>query len=106
MSSLVQMSFRCTPEKREEIRALARKSGRSLGGFIWSRATAGSEHSDFNVLCIRSALRWLAREKPIAGPFWQQVAHVFGLGSTSAENLCNQFGFDIQTGEEKGAAKP
>lgn len=99
--SRVQMSFRTTPEKRELLIELATSARMNIGDFLVEKATARDESAEYHGLCVRSALRWIAEAKPVKGPFWHSVALVFGLGTTSAEKLCVDFGFDSTTGAER-----
>lgn len=101
----VQVSFRCLPERREQLKKLAAAAGVSLGDYVETLidgAASDSSDEERNRRAIRSTLKWVARTKTVDGPFWHRVAHVMGLGSMQAEAVCAEHGFDIQTGLEGG----
>lgn len=103
--SRCQVNFRCTLEERERLRAACAARDKTLGGFVvealeWARRYEQSEGLPFEFKEAAACVRWLAKVRPIKGPLWQNVATVFGVGSTTAEIACIALGFDPDSGRE------
>lgn len=108
MEKVVQVNFRTASERRDKLRSLADAAGATVGEYlaalIDAAAEGGDERGRAHRRCLRMALRYAAAERMRSNArnrcFWSYVMEIFGLGSTSASELCAEFGFDPETGEE------